>query len=54
VLVTAVESLTHRATVDEAGKFDEEELADAVTYLVLRYVMKDPPSASAGRSLPCG
>jgi AcrR family transcriptional regulator len=43
VLVTAVESLTHRAVVDDAGVFDEEDLADEVTDLVLRYVMKDPP-----------
>jgi AcrR family transcriptional regulator len=43
VLVTAVEALTHRATVDETGKFDDDALADEVTDMVVRYVMKDPP-----------
>jgi AcrR family transcriptional regulator len=54
VLVTAVESLTHRATVDETGRFDEEELADAVTDLVLRYVMKEPPTPATLASETCG
>lgn len=47
VLVNAVESLTHRAVVDETGAFDDEALADEVTDLVLRYVMKDPPRSAA-------
>jgi AcrR family transcriptional regulator len=52
VLVTVVESLTHRATVDEVGRFGEDELADAVTDLVVRYVMKDPPLERAARRRP--
>jgi len=43
VLVTAVESLTHRAIVEDAHTFDEGALEQEVTDLVLRYVMKDAP-----------
>jgi len=30
--------------VDHPGRFDEEELAEEITSLVLRYVMKNPPA----------
>jgi len=43
LLVSVVETLTHRATVDNAGLFDARELAEEITDMVLRYVMKDPP-----------
>jgi AcrR family transcriptional regulator len=43
LVVSVVEGLTHRATVDNAGVYDDEELADEITAIVLRYVMKDPP-----------
>jgi AcrR family transcriptional regulator len=43
LIVSVVEGLTHRATIDNPGLFDLEELADEITAIVLRYVMKDPP-----------
>jgi AcrR family transcriptional regulator len=48
LIVSVVESLTHRATVDNAGAFDTEELACEVTDLVLRYVMREPPAFRPG------
>jgi AcrR family transcriptional regulator len=43
IVVCVVEALTHMTVVDHPGQFDEEELTDEITSLVLRYVMKDPP-----------
>jgi AcrR family transcriptional regulator len=43
IVVCVVEALTHMTVVDHPGRFDEEELTDEITSLVLRYVMKDPP-----------
>jgi AcrR family transcriptional regulator len=45
LVVSVVEGLTHRATIDNAGLFDDEELAEEITDIVVRYVMKDPPTA---------
>ncbi len=43
LVVSVVEALTHMTVVDHPGRFDEEELAQEITSLILRYVMKDPP-----------
>jgi len=44
IVVCVVEALTHMTVVDHPGRFDEEELTDEITSLVLRYVMKHPPA----------
>jgi AcrR family transcriptional regulator len=44
IVVSVVEALTHMTVVDQPGRFDEEELVDEITSLVVRYVMRDPPS----------
>jgi len=44
IVVCVVEALTHMTVVDHPGRFDEEELAEEITSLVLRYVMKNPPA----------
>jgi AcrR family transcriptional regulator len=44
IVVCVVEALTHMTVVDHPGRFDEEELTDEITSLVLRYVMKEPPA----------
>ena len=44
VLVTIVESLTHRAIV-EGSPWTDEELADEGTDLVLRYLLREPERA---------
>jgi AcrR family transcriptional regulator len=43
IVVSVVEALTHMTVVDHPGRFDENELTDEITSLVVRYVMKDPP-----------
>ncbi len=43
IIVCVVEALTHMTVVDHPGRFDEEELTDEITSLVLRYVMRHPP-----------
>jgi AcrR family transcriptional regulator len=43
IVVSVVEALTHMTVVDHPGRFDEEELLDEITSLVVRYVMKNPP-----------
>jgi AcrR family transcriptional regulator len=47
IVVSVVEALTHMTVVDHPGRFDEEELLDEITTLVVRYVMRDPPRDSA-------
>jgi AcrR family transcriptional regulator len=44
IVVSVVEALTHMTVVDHPGRFDEEELTDEITNLVLRYLMRDPPA----------
>jgi AcrR family transcriptional regulator len=48
IVVSVVEALTHMTVVDHPGRFDEEELVDEITTLVVRYVMRDPPAESGG------
>jgi AcrR family transcriptional regulator len=43
IVVSVVEALTHMTVVDHPGRFDEEELIDEITNLVLRYLMRDDP-----------
>ena len=44
VLVRAVESITHAAVLDHPEYLGDDRLADEVTAMVLRYIMKDPPA----------
>jgi AcrR family transcriptional regulator len=44
IIVSVVEVLTHMTVVDHPGRYDEEELVDEITSLVVRYVMRNPPA----------
>jgi AcrR family transcriptional regulator len=44
IVVSVVEALTHMTVVDHPGRFDEEELLDEITSLVVRYVLRDAPA----------